>query len=195
MLAVKVAAASAAGALLVGALTGCSGDSGKSDDSTSSTNTATTLENGNTRPGTELSLRDAAVVRYKANAKHTSVIKLVVSKIKKGSIKDLREFNLSEAARKSNVYYISTTVKNVGGGDLSGQPLTLYGKVSESLVVPPVVLRSSYKKCNYQPLPPNFKKNKKVNVCLVMLAPKKGKISEVQWRPADNSEPISWAPH
>ena len=25
-----------------------------------------------------------------------------------------------------------------------------------------------------------------------MLAPKHGKIAEVQWRPADNSEPISW---
>ena len=27
---------------------------------------------------------------------------------------------------------------------------------------------------------------------MVMLAPKHGKISEVQWRRSDNSEPISW---
>ncbi len=191
MLALKIATAGAAGALLVGALASCSGDS-KSDDATPTT-TATTLDDGTTRPGTELALGDAAVVHYEPNAKHQAMIKLVVSKVKKGEIKDLKQFDLNESARKSNVFYVSTSVKNVGGGDLSGQPLTLYGKVSDELVVPPVVFGSTYPKCDYRPLPAKFTKDKKVNVCLVMLAPKKGTISEVQWRPAGNAEPITWA--
>lgn len=196
MLALKITTAAAAGALLVGALAGCSGDSSKNtDETTSPSETATTLENGTTRPGAVLAPGDVAKVRYQPNAKHNSLISLTVTKVKKGEIKDLKEFNLSEKARKSNVYYVSTKVKNIGGGDLSGQALTLYGKVSDSLVVPPVVLQSTFKKCDYRPLPQKFTNGKKVGVCLVMLAPKKGKISEIQWRAADNAEPIIWALH
>ena len=81
---------------------------------------------------------------------------------------------------------------NLGPDNLSGKKITLYGKVSDDLVVPPVVFGSSFPTCDYTPLPPKFKKNKTAKGCMVMLAPKHGKISEIQWRPADNSEPISW---
>jgi hypothetical protein len=187
-------------------LAGCSGSgSSDADDATTPADSApTTLEDGTTAPGTELELGKTATVRYTANPKHDSLIELTVTAVKRGKTKDLKDFDLTGAAQKSSVYYVRASVKNVGDGDLSGQPLTLYGKVSDDLVVPPVEFGSTFSRCDHDPLPKNFKKVKKVKksgkaksaksvkVCLVILAPRKGRIKAVQWRPADNSDPISW---
>ncbi len=185
---------SAALALVAGmTLAGCSDSDSPNGDATPSAPTdATTLDDGTTAPGTQLQLRDTATVQFKANAKHDSLIALTVTSIKQGKIKDLKAFDLSKADRKSQVYYVKATVKNVGDGDLSGQPLTLYGAVSDTTVVPPVEFGSTYERCDYDPLPEKFKKPKKAKVCMVMLAPNHGMISEVQWRAADNADPISW---
>ncbi len=183
-------------AVAVGVLTasGCADSSSDSSDETptSASRSATTLDNGTTAPGTEMKLGKTATVRYNANAKHGSLIELRVKSVKRGKIKDLKDFDVSGPAKTSNVYYVRASVKNVGKGDLSGQMLTLYGQVSEDLVVPPVEFGSTFKRCDYDPLPKEFKKSKQAKVCLVFLSPKAGKISEVQWRPADDSGPVSW---
>lgn len=184
-------------AVAVGVLTtsGCTDSSSDSSDEmpTSASRSATTLDDGTTAPGTELRLGKTATVRYTANPKHASLIELKVKSVKRGKIKDLEDFDVSGAAKKSNVYYVKASVKNVGKGDLSGQMLTLYGQVSEDLVVQPVEFGSTFKRCDYDPLPKKFEKSKQAKVCLVFLSPKEGKISEVQWRPADNSGPVSWS--
>lgn len=184
-------------AVAVGVLTasGCTDSSSDSSDETptSASRSATTLDDGTTAPGTELELGKKATVRYTANPKHKSLIELKVKSVKRGKITDLEDFSLSGAAKKSNVYYVKASVKNVGNGDLSGQPLTLYGQVSEDLVIPPVEFGSTFKRCDYDPLPKKFKKSKQAKVCLVFLSPKGSKISEVQWRPADDTDPVSWS--
>lgn len=193
------------------ALTGCSGAAGGGNDgdeaapsnsgvtSTDPTGASTTAspeqtDERATPPGTKLTEGKPAVVRFTANPKHDSLVKLTVTKVKQGTIKDLAaQFELDDQARRSSVYYVSASVKNVGKGELGGQPITLYGQVSEKLVVPPVILKSTFKRCDYQPLPEKFGPGKRANVCIVLLAPRHGKVTSVQWRPADNSEPISWA--
>jgi hypothetical protein len=114
-----------------------------------------------------------------------------VTKVARGSIKDLSQFPLSDAARSSSVYYVSISVRNVGRGDLGGKRLSLFGKVSDSLVIPAVTLNSPFELCNNPPLPRPFKKDARAHVCLLMLAPKHGTISQVQWRQGA-AEPISW---
>ncbi len=194
MPAVKLACAVSTVAL-VAALSGCSSGSGDDAKPSPTTETATTGDDGTALPGTELKLGKKAVVHFKADKKHDSLIKLSVTKVKKGKVKDLRQFELNEQARKSSVYYVSTKLKNLGPDTLSGQKVTLYGKVSKDLVVPPVVFGSSFPACDYTALPKKFKKGKTARGCMVMLAPKHGKISEIQWRAPDNSEPISWTVH
>jgi hypothetical protein len=173
-------------------VTGCSGDD-ESDagDDTTPTSTGPTVPEGITAPGETLAVGKAATVVFKGNAQHTSRIDLRVTKVRKGSVKDLKQFNLKPQTRRSSVYYVDTTVSNVGSGDLSGQSLTLYGKVSDELVVPPAVFGSPFARCNYHPFPQEFTKNKSTKVCLVMFAPRRSTISEVQWRGAD-SEPVAW---
>jgi hypothetical protein len=191
MRAPKFALAATTTVLVIAGLSGCSGDS--DDSGTSTSPAATTAEDGTTVPGTDLELGKHAVVSFTAGQKHESLIELTVTSVKKGKLKDLDRFELNAEARKSTVYYVSTKVKNLGPDELSGSKITLYGKVSDELVIPPVVFGSSFPTCDYVPLPKGFSKGKTVKGCMVMLVPKHGAISEVQWRAPDNSEPISWS--
>lgn len=148
--------------------------------------------NGTTTAGAVLRLGDKAVVRWRADKAHESRIGLTVNAARRGAVRDLKQFTLDRAARGSSVYYVSVDLVNLGRGDFSGQLLTLYGKVSAELVVPPVRFASSFDRCDYAPLPDTFRSGSKTHVCMVMLAPRHGRISAVQWRPAPTSEPISW---
>ncbi len=172
------------------ALAGCGGSG--SDSTPTPGSPGTTAADGSTLPGTTLELGAKAVVPFKADKKHRSQIKIAVTKVAKGKMSDLTRFKLGKAARSSHVYYVSTTVKNLGPDTLTGAMITLYGKVSETLVVPPVKFGSTFSKCNRRPLPAKFVTGKSVNGCMVMLAPDHGEMTEVQWRPANGELPISW---
>lgn len=186
------------------ALTGCTPGDADNDatnptdstsssvDSTRGSTTPPPVDERATAPGTKLKLAESAVVRFAANPKHDSLIKLTVTDVEQGKIKDLAQFRLDDETKRSNVYYVSATVKKVGKADLGGQPISLYGQVSEDLVVPPVVFGSTFKRCNYQPLPEKFDRGERADVCIVLLAPGHGEVTSVQWRAADNSDPIIW---
>lgn len=189
----RAAVAALAAIVLATALGACSGDNSSTGDADSApTSTGPTVEEGTTPPGTDLAFGEEAVVRYTANPKRDSLISLQVVGVTPGAIKDLKGFNLDDKTRKSGVFYVRANVVNTGTGDLGGQPITLYGRVRDELVVPPVVFGSSFQKCNYRPLTKPFGPDAKASVCMVMLAPNHGTISAVQWRPADGSAPITW---
>ena len=187
-------------ALLLAGMTGCSGDSGggstgRDDASSGTPSDATTsaVEEGTTPPGTELRVGASAWVRFSPTPTVSSLLRLAVRGIDKGRIGDLDEFDLGPAARRSNVYYVTARVKKLSGDDVGGRPLALYGKVSDDLVVPPVQFESPFSRCNTAPLPKPFREGSATRLCFVFLAPRHGRVSEVQWRPADNAEPITWA--
>jgi hypothetical protein len=179
-----IAVLALAGAMLVG----CGGHDG---DTSEPTATATTADDGTTLPGTELSLGDVALVDFAPTAKHESVLSIAVNSVKQGKIKDLSQFDLSPADKASTLYYVKAVVTNEGRADLAGEFVPLYGKVSDSLIVQPVVFGSTFKACNYQPLPKKFVKGKKVPLCVVLLVPKHGTVSAIEWR-GDDEAPISW---
>src|SRR6476619_4454735 len=147
----KLTPLAAAATLVLAVVTGCSGGSDDKTSSTPTTAPATTSADGTTLPGTELKLGKPAVVDFKADKKHHSQLKLTVTKVKKGKTKDLDRFELNDQARSSTVYYVSTKTKNLGPDKMSGKKITLFGKVSDDLVVPPVVFGSSFPTCDYTP--------------------------------------------
>jgi len=173
----------------VAALAACSGGGDAPEPGPTSTATG-----GLTAPGTSLGIDDAATVAFTAG-KRASKIKVVVDGVQRGNVKDLREFDLNKAARQSGVYYVRAAVRNVGPRDIGGSFVKLYGKVSDTLVVQPVIFGSTFGKCNYQPLPKPFGSGKRTDLCMVMLAPDHGKVSAVEWR-FDGAEvdeaPITW---
>jgi hypothetical protein len=184
-----------AGLLAVAALVlaGCGG--GDDADDSATTSAATTADDGTTAPGTVLDMREPATVAFPAKVPDRdpiSTIEVAVTGVKKGSVKDLSQFNLPDRAENAGVYYVRANVTNVGDGNLAGRSLVLYGKASDTLVVPPVTFGSTFPRCNYQPFGKGFTEGKSARVCMVMLVPDKGTISEIQWRGPDNAEPISW---
>jgi len=174
------------------ALGACGGADSEVEDPEPTT-PATTLPDGTTTPGTELSVGDTATVRLSGTKKRSSRVKLTVTALKKGKISALDDFKLDAKTKKSTPYYVRARLRNVGDGDLSGQALTLYGLVSKNLLVPPVEFGSSFGPCPGGVLPATFTRSKQASVCLVMLAPKRGTITSVEFRSADNADPISWS--
>lgn len=185
----SLAALALAGALLGG----CSGDDSSAQEPTAPAgSTATTTKDGTTVPGTTLRMGKSAVVRFTPKKGHSSLVSVQVTKVRKGSVKDLKGFNLDKRARRSNVYYVDAVVRNTGRGSVGGQTLQLYGLVGVDLVVPPVIFGSPFPKCQFGPLPQKFRHGARDKLCMVMLAPDHGRIAEIQWRGNDDEEPISW---
>jgi hypothetical protein len=174
-------------------LGGCSGGDGDGSGTADSSAPATTAADGTTLPGTKLGLGESAVVRFAPDAKHDSTIDLVVDSVREGTIRDLDEFTLTAAAKSSTVYYVKLSVENLGRDDLAGEFVPVYGKVSESLVVQPVTFGATFGKCDYKPLPKKFTKGKRTSTCVVLMAPKHGTVSTIEWRGPDGVEPISWS--
>jgi hypothetical protein len=185
-----VAGLGLAAALSAALVAGCGGGDDDSD-ATPPEDTATTTDDGLTRPGTDVEFGRPATVELAPDPQHRSRVEVSVTGFTRGAMKDLKQFKIPERAQQSHVYYVQARVENVGDGNLAGTSLVLYGKVSDELVVPPVTFGSTFKRCNYQPFDKPFRSGAKAKVCMVMLAPDKGTISEVQWRGPDE-EPISW---
>ncbi len=177
-------------------VSGCSGSEAKPQLPQSAAPTVEVLEtiapDGSTVPGTKLAVGQRAVVQFEADRKHRSLLGVTVTEVARGKVKHLEQFDVDDETKRSSVYYTTLRVRNLGEGDVSGQRVTLYGAVSKTLVVPPLSFGSTFQRCDYQPLPARFDKNDKATLCMVMLAPQRGRISEIQWRPADGEEPISW---
>lgn len=176
---------------------GCNSAASRSDNDAvastlAGTPSPTADAGGTTPPGTTLRLDEPAAVRFTPDRSHRSVLRLRVDKVTRGKIGDLKQFTLDPAALTSSVYYVEAQVANVGAGDLSNAEVPLFGRVSDKLVVPAVKFGSTYERCDDQPLPARFHAGDRARLCMVMLAPHHGKISEIQWRPTNGSDPISW---
>jgi hypothetical protein len=185
------AAATLAASLSASVLTGCGGGDDPKAPATPTTDTAGDM----TAPGTRLGVGDSAVVGFAADAKRQSTVRLTVTGAQHGTVRDLGEFELDQAAKKSGVYYVRATVRNIGRGDLGGAFVKLFAKVSDTLVVQPVIFGSTFGKCDYQPLPKPFGPGRRAAVCMVMLVPNHGSVSAVEWRFAGkqaDDAPISW---
>jgi hypothetical protein len=182
--------------LLVSAVlvAGCNGDekTPKAAPSTPPTTASTVSADGTATPGTVVRVGQRAVVRWRADKTSQSLLAVTVQSVKRGAIGDLKQFKLGRAVMASHVYYVSVLVKNTGTGNLSGKLLPLFGKVSAHLVVPPVRFTLPFPRCEYRPLPAHFKRGARAHVCMVMLAPKHGRISAIEWRSPRLPQPVSW---
>lgn len=92
----------------------------------------------------------------------------------------------------SNIYYATVRVRNVGNGNLGGQLLPLYAVVSATQVVPPVSFGSTFPPCNQRPLRQPFRKNAGAKICLAFLAPRHGRVTQIDWRTPKSNQAISW---
>lgn len=146
-----------------------------------------------TDQGAKLSFGDTATVVFEPTKNKGSVLELTVEDARRGKLSDFKAFTLDDAyKRKAHYYYVDVTVKNIGKGDVGGVPVPLWGVNEDNVLLPAVSFTTTFKKCPSKPLPDKFGPGAEEKTCLVYLAPDKGDLTAVSYRPSQEFNPIQW---
>jgi hypothetical protein len=196
----RVAVALAVSAVLV--LAGCSSSDGEpeADASSSSSDAAASatpylpVPDGVTLTpqGSQLAVGDQAVVAYEPRQDQVGALDITVTSLETTSIKDFAAWQLKEDQQQSTPYYVRATIANVGDSDLGGRDVPLYVLNEDNVLLEPTPFASSFKPCPSTPFPKKFGPGDAADVCLVYLAPNKGDLVAVSFRPDETFNPITW---
>ena len=145
-----------------------------------------------TAVGADLSFGDTATVIYEPTKKSGTVFDLTVRKASQGSLKDFSGFILDDYTRSSTPYYVHVTVKNVGESAVKRAAVPLWGVDAKNTLLPPATFTTTFRRCPSERLPKDFKPGKSFSTCLVYLAPDKGTMQAVSFRPNQAFDPIVW---
>lgn len=200
-------------AVVLSGLSGCSGseDSGSEPSagasaSPSVSGSASASESAPAEPtlpvpaGVELSpqgsrfeVGQTATVAYQVKQDLVGVLDITVTRLEKTTLKkSFVGWDLDPAQRKSNPYFVRATVTNVGESDLGGRRVPLYIVDGTNTLVESTSFASAFTACEPGAFPAKFPPGKKAKVCLVYLAPDKGDLTAVSFRPTQEFDPITW---
>ena len=76
--------------------------------------------------------------------------------------------------------------------DLGGRRVPLYIVDGTNTLVEATTFASAFTPCEPGTFPKKFQPGKKTKVCLVFLAPEKGDLTAVSFRPTQEFDPITW---
>jgi len=139
----------------------------------------------------DLGLGEPATFRLNGRGGESSRVRLAVTDVTEGRIKDLAQFRLDRQTRRSTPYYATVRLTNRGRGDLSGTQVTLWALDSAGIVRPPAEVVGAFRKCQNDPLPRKFTKGESARTCLLYLLPRGANLAAVQYRTSDFA-PYSW---
>lgn len=146
-----------------------------------------------TEQGSDLSFGDAATVVFEPDQKTGTVLELTVDGVTQGSLEDFERFALNnDYTRNASYYYVDVTVENVGEGDVGGHGIPLWGVDGTNTLLPAVEFTAEFDKCASAPLPEEFGAGESLETCLVYLAPDRGSLEAVSFRPDQEFDPIAW---
>ena len=142
--------------------------------------------------GADLSFGEAATVIYEPDQNTGTVLELTVKKATQGTIKDFSGFVLDPRTQASTPYYVDVAVKNVGEGEVGGTSVPLWGVDAKNTLLPPAAFTTTFRRCPSEKLPKALKPDASFSTCLVFLAPDKGTMKAVSFRPNQQFDPIQW---
>jgi hypothetical protein len=172
------------------ATTGCTGDGGGS--ASPGTQPPPTPTSASPTPEqVRLTVGEPATFRLTGRGGEASRVRLAVTDVTEGKVKDPSWFRLDRQARQSTPYYAAVRVTNRGSGDLSGTQVTLWALDSGGTVRPPAEVIGSFGKCQNDPLPRRFTKGESARTCLLYLLPEGATLRAVEYRIGDRA-PYSW---
>ncbi len=146
-----------------------------------------------TEQGSDLSFGDTATVEWQPDQTRSAVLALTVTGARRGALEDFRGFILDDRyKKKAHYYYVDVRVRNVGGDDVGGRPVPLWGVNGDNTLLPPVNFTTTFKPCASTPLPKKFVPGQRVRTCLVYLSPDQGSLDAVSYRPEQSFDPIEW---
>ena len=143
--------------------------------------------------GSKFEVGDTATVAYELRQGVVGVLDIRVSRLEKTSFKkSFVGWDLDEGQKKSNPYFVRATITNRGDTDLGGKKVPLYIVDGTNTLVEATTFASAFTPCEPGSFPKKFKTGRKLKVCLVFLAPKKGDLTAVSFRPTQDYDPITW---
>ncbi len=183
------------------ALSACSGDGGGSGASGDSDASPTVEETPYldvpegvelTAQGSELEVGETATVAYEPRQNAVGALDIRVTSLEKASFSQFEGWDLKKETRETSPYFVRATVENVGDTDLGGRPVPLYIVDGENRLIEASVFIGSFQPCERSMFPKKFKNGDKVKSCLVYLAPDKGELTAVSFRPDQEFDGITW---
>ena len=145
-----------------------------------------------TAQGSALDVGDKAVVAYEQRQDVVAALEITVTKLVDADFDDFVGWKLTPETRKTNPYFVEATVKNVGKTNLSGEGVPLYAVDGNNKLIEASTFQSTFKPCSPESFPKPFKTGDKGKFCLVYLAPDKGDLTAVSFRPVEDFDPITW---
>jgi hypothetical protein len=146
-----------------------------------------------TKAGTQLALGATATVAYEPAPDQVGVLDIAVTRLEKTSFrKSFQGWNIDDAQRATQPYFVRATVTNRGESDLAGLPVPLYIVDGTNALVEQTTFASSFTPCQPGTFPASYPAGTSTDVCLVYLAPDKGELTAVSFRPSQDLDPITW---
>lgn len=146
-----------------------------------------------TEQGAELAIGETASAIYQPDKARTSVVDVTVSRILRGSVAgDLAGFDLPDKVRRQTPYYVSVRVTNNGPGQLGGASVPVFALDSTATYFPATTLIGRLSVCPGGPLPQPFAPQDTQTRCLLFLAQPDETLDELQLRPYEGYDPVSW---
>ena len=145
-----------------------------------------------TAQGSPLDVGDKAVVAYEPRQDVVGALEITVTRLEDANFDQFVGWDVKPETRKTNPYFVEATVKNVGNTDLGGQDVPLYAVDGKNRLIEASTFQSTFKPCSPESFPKHFKQGDKGKFCLVYLAPDKGDLTAVSFRPVEEFDPITW---
>lgn len=146
-----------------------------------------------TDPGTELRFGQAATVPYQPNQRRSSVLRIKVTSVTRGTVNDLSSYVLDARTRASTPYFVRVNVTNVGKGDVGRTDIPLWAVNKANVLIHSSSFTNTFQRCPSRPFPTSFAPTDKLfQACLVYLIPNHGQLVSVSFRPLQAFAPIEW---
>ena len=146
-----------------------------------------------TEPGSELEVGETATVAWEPRQKTVGVLDITVTGMEVTTFeKSFGGWKLTPEVRKTTPYFVRARIENVGDTKLGGVEVPLYIVDGNNTLVRYSRFASTFKPCDSGDLPKGFGPGAKTQVCLVYLAPDKGDLTAVSFRPTEEFDPITW---
>ncbi len=149
-----------------------------------------------TAQGSTLAVGDTATVAYEPRQDFVGALEMKVTSLEEAKFDQFVGWDLTKEIKSTAPYFVRATVTNVGETDLGSgkglQPVPLYAVDGENRLIESSLFRGSFKPCESAFFPKKFKTGDTMKACMVYLAPGKGDLAAVSFRPSQEFNPIIW---
>ncbi len=147
-----------------------------------------------TEQGTELAVKESAVVAWKPQQDLVGVLDITVTRLEQTSLAESFEgWQLDADAMKSTPYFVHATIGNVGDTDVGDQDVPLYAVDGTDTLIQAQRFLAEFEPCPGSGVfAQTFGPDATKEICLVYLIPNRGELTAVSFRPSQDFNPITW---